>query len=266
MDLGLKGKVVFITGASKGIGKACAFAFAKEGALLALVARNPGELEQAAQAIRREGGEALAIAADVTKTGDVERAIAETVARFGSVHVLVNNAGGSGGFPSFEEIQEQQWIEAMDVHVFAAVRTVRTVVPYMRRQRWGRIINISSESAVQPDAEMTHYNASKGALNTLTKSLSKIYAKDGILVNTVSPGFTMTGQAEDFFRANAKANGTSFDEEVNKFLQWHRPQMPLARPATPEEVAAPIVFLASEQASFINGANLRVDGGSVCSV
>lgn len=266
MNLGLKEKVVLVTGASKGLGKAIAVAFAAEGSHVVLCARSKQELEQTAEEIRRQGGSAIALAADITKSEDVEHLVIETVARFGTMHVLVNNAGSIGSSSSFEELSDDDWLRVFDVNLFSAVKLIRAILPYMKRQKWGRIINISSESGIQPDPVMPHYNASKAALINLTKSLSKAYARDGILVNTVSPAFIKTPLVEDMLAQQAKAQGVSAQEAEARFLRHNRPHIELGRAGTPEEVAPAVVFLASEEASFINGANLRVDGGSVASV
>src|SRR5579864_4506629 len=266
MKLGLKEKVVLVTGASKGIGKAIAVAFAAEGSRVVLNARNQQELEQAVQEIRQSGGYALALAADVTSTSEVQRLAQQTVERFGTVHVLVNNAGGAGGFASFEELSDEDWINVFNLNVLSAVRMTRALLPFMKQQKWGRIINIASESGIQPDPFMPHYNAAKAAVINLTKSLSKTYASDGILVNTVSPAFIKTPLVEQFLAAQAQEQGVTPQKAEQAFLRQNRPHIELGRPGTPEEVASAVVFLASEAASFITGANLRVDGGSVASV
>jgi 3-oxoacyl-[acyl-carrier protein] reductase len=136
----------------------------------------------------------------------------------------------------------------------------------MQRIKWGRIINITSESGVQPDAEMPHYNASKGALLVLSKSLSKTYAHDNILVNSVSPAFIRTPLVMDMMKKEAEGKGVSIEEAIKGFLQEKRPHIELKRPGEVQEVAAVVAFLASEAASFITGANYRVDGGSVASI
>jgi 3-oxoacyl-[acyl-carrier protein] reductase len=266
MNLNLKGKSVLVTGASKGIGRAIAEAFAAEGSRVALNARNGKELSATVDAIKKTGGDAIAIAGDVTSASDVERMVREVAARFGTVHVLINNAGGIGRFATFDELSDEEWAAIMNLNIFSAVRVTRGVLPHMRKQKWGRIINISSESGAQPDAEMPHYNASKAAMNNLTKSLSKAYAAEGILVNTVSPAFIMTPLVSDMLEKQAKAQGISPAEAEKHFLAQKRPHIELHRSGTSEEVAAAVVFLASEAASFINGENLRVDGGSVASV
>jgi 3-oxoacyl-[acyl-carrier protein] reductase len=186
--------------------------------------------------------------------------------RFGTIDVLVNNAGGIGSFASFEELTDADWQNLFDLNVFSVVRVTRAVLPYMRRQKHGRIINIASESGVQPDAEMPHYNASKAAIINLSKTMSKAFAKDGILVNTVSPAFIRTPLVDEMLAVQAKATGIAVAEAEAQFLAVHRPHIELHRPGKPEEVAAACVFLASQAASFITGTNLRVDGGSIASV
>lgn len=190
MNLGLQEKVVLVTGASKGLGKAIAEAFAAEGSRVALTARNQRELEQIVEEIQQRGGQALALAADLTNADDVNHLVAETIAHVGTVHVLVNNAGSLGRFAAFEELSDNDWANLFNVNLLSAV------LPAMRKQHWGRIINMASESGIQPDPEMPHYNASKAAMINLTKSLSKAYAKDGILVNTLSPAFIKTPLVE----------------------------------------------------------------------
>jgi len=266
MKLGLKEKVILVTGASKGIGKAIAAAFAAEGSRVVLNARNQQELEQVVQEIRQSGGYALALAADVTSASEVQRLAQQAVERLGTVHVLVNNAGGTGGFAQFEELSDEDWINVFNLNVLSTVHMTRALLPYMKQQKWGRIINIASESGIQPDPFFPHYNAAKAAVINLTKSLSKAYARDGILVNTVSPAFIKTPLVEQLLAAQVQGQGITPREAEQAFLRQNRPHIELGRPGTPEEVASAVVFLASEAASYITGANLRVDGGSVASV
>lgn len=267
MELGLRGKVVLVTGASKGIGKAIAAGFAAEGSKVAIAARNGADLERAASEIGKDtGAEVISVVADSTKADDIIRMTNEVVKRFGTVHVLVNNAGGVGAFAPFEKLTDDDWLEVLNLNVLSAVRATRSVLPHMQKQKWGRIINISSESGTQPDAFMPHYNASKAALNNLTKSLSKAYAGDGILVNTVSPAFIMTPLVSELLHRIAGEQGLTPEQATAQFLATNRPHIELKRPGASEEVASAVVYLASEQASFITGTNLRVDGGSVASV
>jgi len=266
MDLGLEGKVVLVTGGSKGIGRSIAAAFAREGCRVVINARNAADLAKTAREISTAKAEVQAIAADVTKPDDASRLVAETIQRCGSIHVLVNNAGGVDQFAPFADITDQQWLDVFNLNVLSAVRLTRAALPHMQKQKWGRIINISSESAVQPDALMPHYNASKAALNSLTKSLSKAYGQEGILVNTVSPAFIRTPLIDDFLGNIAREKKITVPEAEQEFLRQNRPNIVLRRAGEPDETAGIVVFLASQQASFITGSNFRVDGGSVASV
>jgi 3-oxoacyl-[acyl-carrier protein] reductase len=266
MELGLEGKVALVTGASKGIGRAVADALAAEGCRVVLCARGEEELEAAAEEIRAAGGDAHAVAADMSEANEVERVAQETVSRFGTVDVLVNNAGGIGSPSSFEEISDEEWLWVLELNLLSAVRMTRAVLPHMRERGWGRIVNVASESGIQPDPFMPHYNASKAALINLTKSLSKAYANDGILVNAVSPATIRTPLVEGMFEELAEERGISKEEAEAAFLRETRPNIVLERAGEAEEAAAVVVFLASEAASFVTGSNYRVDGGSVASI
>ncbi|HSY14212.1 MAG TPA: SDR family oxidoreductase [Verrucomicrobiae bacterium] len=267
MDLGLKGKVVLVTGASRGIGRAIAEAFATEGAHVAIAARNAQEVQAVAAEIARQTKATVeGFATDVMQADQIKELVDHAAKRFGTIHILVNNAGGVGAFAPFEQLTDDDWLEILNLNVLSAVRATRAALPFMQKQKWGRIINISSESGTQPDAFMPHYNASKAALNNLTKSLSKAYAQDGILVNTVSPAFIMTPLVANMLKKMASEQGVSPEQVTSQFLANNRPHIELKRPGTSEEVAGAVLFLASEQASFITGTNLRVDGGSVASL
>jgi len=260
MDLGLKDKVALVTGSTSGIGKAVAEALAAEGANVAVTGQEMAKAKEAAMAI---GKQAAPFAADLTDAGSVQTLVNDVVARFGTVHVLVNVAGGVAKFGSFDDASDDDWQKDFDLNVMSAVRVTRAVLPHMRRLRWGRIVNIASEDGIQPYPEVPSYATGKAALLALTKSLSKLCAKDGILVNTVSPAFVMTPLVKRMLDEKAKADGSSFDEAKDKFLAEKRPHIELKRPGEPHEIAAAVAFLVSEKASFILGENLRVDGGSV---
>jgi len=266
MDLGLEGKVALVTGSSKGIGRSIAAALVREGASVVVNSRKAGEVEAAAAELRSGNAVVHAVAADVTEAEGARRAVDETVKRFGTIHILVNNAGGVGRFGSFEELTDDEWLDVFRLNVLSAVRVTRAALPHMQKQKWGRIINISSESGVQPDPIMPHYNASKSALNSLTKSLSKAYGKDGILVNTVSPAFIRTPLLDGMLEEQARSRGITVDQAEQALLREFRPNIVLGRAGRSEETGGIVAFLASEQASFITGSNCRVDGGSVASI
>jgi 3-oxoacyl-[acyl-carrier protein] reductase len=266
VDYGLTGKSVIVTGASKGIGRAVAHAFLQEGANVALFARDEAELDRAVREGEQYAGTPLAVPGDVTKEEDRRRLVDATLGQFGSIDVLVNNAGGAGGFASFEELSLDDWRELFELNVYSVVGLTKLVLPHMRRAKSGRIINISSESAVQPDAEMPHYNASKAALNSITKSLSKAVGADGILVNAVAPAFIKTPALEALFEGIAGERKITLGEAEQWFLAQNRPNIVLKRAGTPEESAEVVLFLASAQASFVTGSVMRVDGGSVGTV
>lgn len=265
MDLGLENKVALVTGGTKGIGKAIAKALADEGAQVVICGRGKDNLEKTKKDIESSGKNVLAIQADLTKQADVDHLISTIIETHNTIDILINNAGMTPGFNHFENITLEDWENIFDLNVFGTVRVTKAVLPYMKKANYGRIINLGSESGVQPDAFMPEYNATKAALINLTKSLSKAYAKDGILINTVSPAFVMTPLLENAMQQDAEKQGISFDKAVHQFLEENRPHIEVKRPGNPEEVASSVVYLASDKSSFINGANIRVDGGSVAS-
>lgn len=192
--------------------------------------------------------------------------VSKTAETFGSIDILVNNAGTIGQSGTFEGTSLDEWRSLFELNVFAVVSITKKVIPYMKDQGWGRIINISSENGTQPYPDMIHYSASKGALDNFSKALSKQYADHNILVNTVSPAFIMTPLVDNMMQQMADEREISKDETIKQFLKNNRPHIKLERPGTIEEVGSIVAFLASDKASFINGSNYRVDGGSVAAV
>ncbi|MBE9193181.1 SDR family oxidoreductase [Gloeocapsopsis crepidinum LEGE 06123] len=265
MDLGLNGKIAVITGGDSGIGKATAKLLAREGAKVAIIDKTSETLQQAVEEIGKHG-EAFAVHADLTKLEEVENAQRQILDRFGTVHILVHAAGITGATGDFLELSDEQWYKTIDVDLMAAVRTCRAFIPAMRKAGWGRVVLISSEDAVQPYPEEMPYCACKAAVLNLAKALSKAYAKDGILVNTVSPAFIATPMTDAMMEKQSNQMEVSFDEAIAQFLEENRPHLELKRRGRPEEVADVIGFLCSERSSFVLGANWRVDGGSVASL
>jgi NAD(P)-dependent dehydrogenase (short-subunit alcohol dehydrogenase family) len=266
MNLNLDNKTAIVTGSSKGIGKGIAEALVREGCNVVICARHEEELNQTADILRGGGAEVLAVSADLTDAADIKKLVQKTAGRFGSIDILINNAGTAGENGTFEETPVEEWKSLFELNLFAAVEFTCKVIPFMKEQHWGRIVNISSENAAQPYPDMIHYNASKAALNNFSKALSKQYAADGILVNTVSPAFIQTPLVDKMMEKAAAEQGISKEEMIQQFLGEQRPNIELKRPGKIEEVGPLVAFLCSDKASFINGADFRVDGGSVASV
>jgi NAD(P)-dependent dehydrogenase (short-subunit alcohol dehydrogenase family) len=229
-----------------------------------ICARNEELLEELAQEIRKDyNSEVLAVPMDMTNEKQVHALVEKTAGIHGRIDILVNNAGSVGELGDYYDIETQSWRDLFELNLFSVVTLSRLVIPYMLHQKWGRIINISSENAKQPDPNMAPYNATKAALDNFTKTLSKIYAKEGILVNSVSPAFIKTPLVLGMLKNMAQSEGISVDDAEQQFLKKNRPNIQLNRAGSEKEVSGLIAFLASERASFITGSVFRVDGGSV---
>jgi 3-oxoacyl-[acyl-carrier protein] reductase len=257
MDLGIKGRVALVAASSQGIGFATAQAFAAEGCRVAMCARNPQTLEAAANKVRKQhSAEVFAETLDVTDAVAVSRFVAAVANQFGSIDICVTNAGGPPA-KEFLAASLDEWRRAIDANFLSTVYFAHEVIPHMQRQRWGRIITITSITTKQPVADLVLSNAVRAAVVGLVKSLSNEFGKDGITVNNVGPGFTATDRLKELAKARASATGKS-EEEV--FAAWVA-DAPLRRLGDPREVAETIVWLASERASYITGQTVLVDGG-----
>ncbi|MEH1773279.1 SDR family NAD(P)-dependent oxidoreductase [Nostoc sp.] len=265
MDLGIKGKVAVITGGDSGIGKATAKLLAQEGVKVTILDKTSENLELAAEELRKSG-EIFTVQADLTKPEEIEAAKEQILKRFGTVDILVHAAGITGATGDFLELSDEEWYKTIEVDLMATVRTCRAFIGAMRKSGWGRVILISSEDALQPYPEEIPYCVCKAAVLNLAKNLSKAYAKDGVLVNAVSPAYIATPMTDAMMEKRSKELGVSFNEAIDSFLDEQRPHLELKRRGKPEEVAAVIAFLCSEQSSFVVGSNYRVDGGSVASL
>lgn len=257
MDLGLKGKVAIVAAASKGLGKATALALAQEGANVSIFSRDEQGINAAAEEIRSATGvEVLAQAADVTRLDDLKRVVRTTVDRFGRIDVLFNNGGGPPP-GTFDDFDDAAWHKAYELNLLSVVQLTREVLPHMRRNGWGRIVNSTSYSVRQPIAGLMLSNSLRSAVVAMAKTLSDEVAKDGITVNNLAPGRIHTERIDQLDQARSKREGRSL-EEVRRNVHA---SIPMGRDGRPEEYAAAAVFLASEQASYITGVTLLVDGG-----
>jgi NAD(P)-dependent dehydrogenase (short-subunit alcohol dehydrogenase family) len=252
LELGLKGKVAVVTGGTEGIGRATALRLAREGADVAICARRQEPLDKTAVELRKAGAQVLAVSADMSKTADIDRFIKTVVERFGRIDILVNNAGTSAR-GKFLEIEDKTWSADLELKVFGAIRCTRLAVPHMKKQGGGRIINITISSAKQPGAESYPTSVSRAAGLALTKALSKEYAADNILVNTVCIGKIKSGQHERRYTRQ----GISADDYYRQTAK----DIPLGRVGEAEEVASVIAFLASSAASYVTGTSVNLDGG-----
>ena len=259
MDLGIQGKVALVAAGSKGLGKACARELAREGCMVALCARNEEQLMATARQIREESGpQVLPIVADVTQPDDITRFVETTRDTFGDPTILVNNAGGPPA-GDFEQFTDDDWEKAFQLTLMSTVRLIRATLPGMRKAQWGRIINITSVSVKQPIDHLLLSNAIRPGVIGLAKTLVNQHAHEGITINNVAPGYTMTERQQELAAARAARESISVEEVIATAAS----RTPAGRIGQPEELAALVAFLASTRASYINGATIAVDGGSV---
>lgn len=257
MDLGISGKTALVAASSRGLGRAAAQLLAGEGARVVLCARNDGELQAAADAIRNEtGAEVLAVAADVSVAEDIRRVVQRAREAFGGVDILVNNAGGPPpGY--FEDMTDEDWRQAHELTLMSTVRFTRAVLPHMREQRFGRIINITSVSVKQPIDQLLLSNSLRLGVIGWAKTLSNQVAADGVTINNVCPGWTRTERVTGLLAARSKNEGISQAEAEQTITDT----VPMGRLGEPEELASLIVYLASSRAAYMTGTTIQVDGG-----
>jgi NAD(P)-dependent dehydrogenase (short-subunit alcohol dehydrogenase family) len=259
MDLKLKDKLALVSGSTAGIGLAIAHALAAEGARVIINGRTQVAVDAVVAQLRAEtGADVLGFAGDLTKAADAEA----VAARYPGVEILVNNLGIFEP-KAFEDIPDADWTRFFEANVLSGVRLARLYLPAMRAANWGRIIFISSESAVQIPVEMIHYGMTKTAQIAVARGLAEAVATTGITVNSVLPGPTRSRGVEGFVEALAAKEGKSFAAFEAEFFETARPTSLIKRFATAEEVASLVAYVASPLASATTGAALRVDGGVI---
>lgn len=260
MDLGLKDKIALVAASSQGLGKATALTLAHEGARVVISGRQEPALAAAKAEIEAAvpGAVVRANVADVTRPEDIERLVADTVAAYGTIHILVTNAGGPPP-GTFDAVSDEDWQRAYQLTVMSAVRLSRAVLPHMRRQKWGRIINIASSSVKQPIRDLLLSNSLRLSVVGMAKALAGECAADNITVNTVGPGWTRTDRVTQIFQNRAARTKIS-EDDIERAITA---AIPAGRLGRPEELADVVTFLASERASYVTGVFLPVDGGAV---
>lgn len=257
MDLGLKGTAVLVAAASRGIGREVARQFLLEGARVAIFARDALGIQETRNALAAEtGGEVCAFAADATEVEDIERVYADASVAIGSIEVLINNAGGPPA-GAHNALDDAAWQGAFDLTLLSAIRLSRAALPAMQQRGKGRIVNISSISVRQPLDNMMLSNSLRLGVAGWAKTLANEVAADGVLVNTVCPGWTATDRVSQLLEQRSADAGRPVSEQQAAIES----EIPLGRLAKPEEIAAAVVFLASRRASYITGTALLVDGG-----
>ena len=258
MDLGIKGRHALITGAAGGMGEATAKLLLAEGCSVTLTSLHEDGLRAAAE--RLDDSDLVGYkAADLTDDADLEALKAFA----GDVDILVHTAGITGAKGDPLEMTDADYTEAFEQDFLSAVRVSRAFIPAMRERGWGRAVYVTSENVAQPYTDEAVYNGAKASLLTFAKACAQQYAPDGVLVNTVAPAFIESPMTNKMMDKRAEERGTDREEAIESFLEEERPHLVLNRRGKVDEVAAVIAFLVSEKASFVVGANYRVDGGSV---
>jgi NAD(P)-dependent dehydrogenase (short-subunit alcohol dehydrogenase family) len=258
VDLGLQGRCALVTGGSMGIGRAAALALAAEGCRVAIAARGAEALAQAAQEIGRD---TLAVRADCTQPADIRRMVAEVLARFGRLDVLVNSIGAAKS-GHFLRLSDDEWRDSLELKLFGIVRCCREAIPHMQRQGWGRIVNLIGHRGRQPEAQAMPAGVANAGLINFTKALADEFVRDGILVNGVSPCPMQTRRLDYMVQAKASMAGISEEAARAEFLR----DIPIGRFAEPHEIAPLIAFLASERNTYITGTTIAIDGGATRTV
>jgi len=266
VDLNLSGKKALVTGSSRGIGEAIVRKLALEKAIVIVHGRDEARAEKVANEIVSLGAIAHVVVGDLTHDDEVEQLLEKAQKLVGSIDILINNAGGSGGVKeNWQDTQPASWANAYDRNVLAALRVTTRLLPAMQAAKWGRVINISSLAATMPPPTAPDYSACKAAINAMTASLAKAVAADGVTVNAVSPGTLHSSTLDARFREVAEERGLCSKDapwaEIERAVLPLFAHVPVGRVGRLDEIAAAVAFLACPIAGYITGINLRVDGG-----
>ena len=262
MELGLTNKIAVVGASSKGLGKAIALGLAYEGARVTICARDNEVLEQTADEIREKTEtDVLAVPTDVSQPNQVENLINRTISHFGGIDILVNNAGGPRA-GRFDDLSAEDYQNAVNLNLMSTINLSKAVVPWMRKQGGGRIINLTSVSVKQPVDGLMLSNMARTGVIGFAKTLATELAPDKILVNNVCPGIIFTDRIKQLASVRAEESGITYDQALENMTA----NIPLGRIGDPEEFANLVVFLASEKSSYITGTTIQVDGGMVRSL
>ena len=256
MDLGLKGKRAIVTGGNRGIGRCCALELAREGARICITARNEKLLVKTLEEINESGGEGCSVAADLTALEGCEKVVHEAVGKLGGIDILVNCAGAAMG-GDILELPTEFIDDALGLKSYSYLRMSQLVIPHMKKNKWGRIIQIAGGAGTSPTQKNIPVSLANISILNMTRALSDAVSKEGILVNAICPGITNTQRARNIHQARAEKEG----RDVEEILRELGHELPAGRMAEPEEIANVVTFLASEPCSYIFGSSLYMDGG-----
>ncbi|GAB4168299.1 MAG: SDR family oxidoreductase [Calditrichia bacterium] len=259
MDLKLNGKVAIILASSSGFGLETAKSLATEGADVVICSRNKSRLEQVQKLIENISGKpVLALPCDVSNKNSLDSFFEEVKKTKKRIDILVTNAGGPPA-KFFEEVSDEEWYQAFDLNLMSVIRSIHHVLPFMKKQQWGRIVNITSVTVKLPKEELVLSNVIRAGVINLARTLATQYGKHNILINNVAPGYHSTPALDRVIDKNAQNKGVSREDIIKIFSQ----NVPLDRLGKPEEMAALITFLCSEKASYITGQTIIHDGGFI---
>lgn len=256
MEFNLQGKTAIIGGSSKGLGKACAIALAREGVNIVLCARNSDALNQTQKEIESFGVGVLSLSVDMANVDDNKRIVDEAANRFGGVDILVNNSGGPKP-GTFRDITEDDLDDAYNSVLKYNIRMINLCLPYMEKKGWGRIINIASVTVKEPAPNMVLSNIFRSAVASYAKTISKELISKGVTINSVCPGYFKTDRVTQLMKARSEAEGISVEEYEQKAIQ----DFPHKRYMDPQELGDLVCYLCSDQARSVNGTTIQIDGG-----